>query len=173
MRQPRKTGPQHRGLRLVCDEVGPTTAVLLHGLQGNAQHEHGDGLQGLRCTRREFDQVASLRVEGVSISATARVTGLSRNTVARWLERASTAAKDFNDRMLRDFDLIELQADELCTFIGKKSTTVWLSATIEVSSRLWASSVLGRRSDRNARVVRPPDQQRRSKHRRGGGASLS
>ena len=76
----------------------------------------------------------------MSISATARVTGHSRNTVARWLERASTAAKHFNDRMLRDFDLIELQADELCTFIGNKSTTVWLFATIEVSSRVWASS---------------------------------
>ena len=48
---------------------------------------------------------------------------------------------------------IELQADEPCTFIGNKSTTVWLFATIEVSSRVWASSVLGRRSDRNARAV--------------------
>ena len=108
---------------------------------------------GLRCTRREFDQVASLRVEGMSISATARVTGHSRNTITRWLERASTAAKRFNHRMLRGFDLIELQADELCTFIGSKSNIIWLFATIEVSSRLWAGSVLGRRSDRNARAV--------------------
>ena len=52
-----------------------------------------------------------------------------------------------------DFDLIELQADALCTFIGNKSTTIWLFATLEVSSGLWASSVLGRRSDRNARAV--------------------
>ena len=121
--------------------------------RGTLSTNTGTAYSGLRCTRREFDQVASLRVEGVSISATARVTGHSRNTVARWLERASTAAKHFNDRMLLDFDLIELQADELCTFIGNKSTTVWLFATIEVSSRLWASSVLGRRSDRNARAV--------------------
>ena len=96
---------------------------------------------------------ASLRVEGVSLSATARVTGHSRNTVARWLERASTAATRFNDLMLHDFDLIELQADERCTFIGDKNKTVWLFATIEVSSRLWASSVLGRRSDRNAALL--------------------
>jgi len=89
----------------------------------------------------------------VSLSATARVTGHSRNTVARWLERASTAANRFNDRMLRGFDLIELQADELCTFVGNKNTTVWLFATIEVSSRLWAGSVLGRRSDHNASAV--------------------
>ena len=113
----------------------------------------GTAYSGLRCTRREFDQVASLRVEGMSISATARVTGHSRNTIARWLERASTAAKRFNHRMLRGFDLMELQADELCTFIGSKRNIIWLFATIEVSSRVWAGSVLGRRSDRNASAV--------------------
>ena len=121
--------------------------------RGTLSTNTGTAYSGLRCTRREFDQVASLRVEGVGISATARVTGHSRHTIARWLERASTAAKRFNDRMLRDFDLMELQADELCTFIGNKSQIFWLFATIEVSSRLWAGSVLGRRSDRNARAV--------------------
>ena len=121
--------------------------------RGTLSTNTGTAYSGLRCTRREFDQVASLRVEGVSVSATARVTGHSRNTIARWLERASTAAKRFNQRMLRDFDILELQADELCTFIGNKSKTLWLFATIEVCSRLWAGSVLGRRSDRNARSV--------------------
>ena len=114
----------------------------MHSLQGNAQHEHGDCLQ--RASLHATGVLASLRVEGVSISATARVTGHSRNTIARWLERASTAAKRFNDGMLSDFDLIELQADELCTFIGNKSQIFWLLATIEVSSRLWAGSVLAR-----------------------------
>jgi IS1 family transposase len=121
--------------------------------RGTRSTNTGTAYSGLRCTRREFDQVASVRVEGVSIAATARVTGHSRNTIARWLERASTAATRFNDLMLRDVDLIELQADELCTFIGHKSQTVWLFATIEVSSRLWAGSILGRRSDHNARAV--------------------
>ena len=121
--------------------------------RGTLRTNTGTAYSGLRCTRREFDQVASLRVEGVGISGTARVTGHSRHTIARWLERASTAAKRFNDGMLRDFDLMELQADELCTFIGNKSQIFWLFATIEVSSRLWAGSVLGRRSDRNARAV--------------------
>ena len=55
--------------------------------------------------------------------------------------------------MLRGFDLTELQADELCTFIGSTRTIIWLFTTIEVSSRVWAGSVLGRRSDRNARAV--------------------
>jgi hypothetical protein len=101
--------------------------------RGTVSTNTGTAYSGLRCTRREFEQVASLRVEGVSLSA--------------------TAATRFNDRMVRGFDLIELQADELCTFVGNKNTTVWLFATIEVSSRLWAGSVLGRRSDHNARAV--------------------
>ena len=89
----------------------------------------------------------------MTISATARVTGHARNTIARWLERASTAAKRFNQRMLRDCEIIELQADELCTFIGNKSRATWLCAAIEVCARLWAGSVLGRRASRNATAV--------------------
>ena len=87
------------------------------------------------------------------MSATARVTGHSRTTIARWLERAATAAACFNHRLLRDFDVIELQADARCTFIGSKRRTLWLFATIEVCSRLWAGSVLGRRSHRNTKAA--------------------
>jgi len=108
---------------------------------------------GLRCTRSEFDLVASLRVEGLSVSATARVTGRSRNTITRWLERASGAAERFNRKNLRDFEIVELRADELFTFIGNKSRAIWLFAIIEVSSRLWAGSRLGRRSYRNTKAV--------------------
>ena len=137
---------------------------------GTVSTHTGTAYSGLRCARRACDQVASLRVEGVSISATARVTGHARNTIERWLERASTAAKRFNQRMLRDFEIIELQADELCTFIGNKSRATWLCAAIEVCSRLWAGSVLGRRSSRNAALLRksklaPSAPTRRFRHR--------
>ena len=120
---------------------------------GTVSTNTGTAYAGLRCTRREFDQVASLRVEGMSISATARVTDRSRNTIARWLERVSTAAERFNRRMLRDFEIVELQADELYTFVGSKSRPTWLFAAIEVSSRLWAGSLVGRRSYRNTKSM--------------------
>ena len=120
---------------------------------GTVSTHTGTAYSGLRCARRACDQIASLRVEGVSISATARVTGHARHPIARWLERASTAAKRFNQRMLRDGAIIALQADELCTFIGNKSRATWLCAAIEVCSRLWAGSVLGRRASRNATAV--------------------
>ena len=59
----------------------------------------------------------------------------------------------FYCQMLRDCDVLELQADELCTFIGSKSRPTWLCATIEVASRVWASSLVGRRSSRNTTAV--------------------
>ena len=107
-----------------CDNFGkPGLNIVAHGwfvtksgrrrryrctvCGGTLSTNTGTAYRGLRCSRREFDQVASLRVEGVSMSATARVTGHSRTTIARWLERAATAAACFNHRLLRDFDVIE------------------------------------------------------------------
>ena len=103
----------------------------------------------LHRSRREFDEVASMSVEGVSISAIARVKGISWNTAAGWLERAAQAARRFNDTMTRAYDLREIQADEIRAFIGCKNRSTWILTTIEVWSRLWTSTILGRRSYRN------------------------
>ena len=94
-----------------------------------------------------------MRVEGVSISAIARIVGRSRSTISRWLERAAAAAKRFNDQKLNKFEIKELQADELCTFVGGKANTTWLFTIIEVWSRLWAGSTVGRRSYRNTEAT--------------------
>ncbi len=56
----------------------------------------------------------------MSISAISRVCGLSWSTVFRWLKKAAKAARSFNDRYVREFDLEELQADEIRTFCGTK-----------------------------------------------------
>lgn len=105
----------------------------------------------LHCTRRDFDEVAAMSVEGVSRSAIARVKGISWNTVARWLERAAAAAGRFNDIMTRGYELREVQADEMKTFLVNKESPTWIMTTLEVWSRLWPSTVVGRRSYRNIR----------------------
>ncbi len=43
----------------------------------------------------------------------------------------------------------ELQADEIRSFTGGKTRPTWIFAAIEVWSRLWPSTVVGRRSYRN------------------------
>jgi transposase-like protein/IS1 family transposase len=103
----------------------------------------------LHCSRRDFDEVAAMSVEGVSISAIARIRGISWNTVARWLRRAAEASRTFNDIMTKDYVLKEIQADEIQTFVNGKKDTMWILMAIEVWSRLWPSTVLGRRSYRN------------------------
>ena len=107
----------------------------------------------LQHSRKAFDEVVTMSVEGVSKSAIARIKGISWNTVARWLEKAARFARRFNSLMTRGYELIELQADEIRTFILRKKCPVWVFLSIEVWSRLWPSTVIGRRSYRNARAL--------------------
>ncbi len=102
-------------------------------------------------SRDAFDHVVQLSVEGVNRSAIARVCGRSWDTVARWIERACRSAANFNDKHTRDFELTELQADEIRTFVQSKKRVRWIFTAMEVSSRLWTSTVVGRRSYRNTR----------------------
>ena len=107
----------------------------------------------LHKSRSSFDKVATMAVEGVGISATARIEKLAPDTVSHWRESAADYANRFLDQMLNGFDLIELQADEIRTFVGGKRKPVWILTLLEVGSRLWVSYVVGRRSYRNIRTV--------------------
>ena len=64
----------------------------------------------------------------------------------RWLEKAADACRRFNRGRTRRFVVEELQADEIRTFAGNKKTLSWIFVVIEVWSRLWPSTVVGRRS---------------------------
>jgi IS1 family transposase len=97
-----------------------------------------------------FDQVAALSVEGVNKSAIARVQQIAWNTVDRWLEKAAASCRRFNHVRISKIRFSELQADEICTLVGgKEQPSVWIFVAIEVWSRLWPSTVVGKRSFRN------------------------
>ena len=83
------------------------------------------------------------------MAAISRAEGIAWNTVARWVERAAAACGRFNRRRLADFVVEELQADEIRSFTGRKSQPTWIFEAIEVWSRLWTSTIVGRRSYRN------------------------
>ena len=100
----------------------------------------------LQHRRSTFDEVAALSVEGVSKSAIARVKRLLWNTVARWLEKAADCCRRFNDQIVTNVDIRELQADEIRTIVGDRDSPVWIFTTLDVWSRLWPSTVVGRRS---------------------------
>ena len=86
----------------------------------------------------------------MSKSAIARAKQVTWNTVDRWLGKASASCRRFNHQRIRRLQLTELQVDEICTLVGgKEQPPVWIFVSIEVWSRLWPSTVIGKRSYRN------------------------
>jgi transposase-like protein len=102
--------------------------------------------------RATFDRVASLSVEGLSKSAIARVKQIGWNTVHRWLERAAASCRGFSNRKIKGLAIAELQADEIRTIVGAKERQVWVFVVIDVWSRLWPSTIVGKRSYQSKHV---------------------
>lgn len=108
---------------------------------------------GLWCSSVAFERVAHLSVEGVSRSAIARVEGITWHTADRWLAKASAHARRFNEGNRRGIPLVELQADELRTFAPSRAKPLWVFTSMEVCSRLWSSTIVGRRSYTNTKAL--------------------
>ena len=94
-----------------------------------------------------------MSVHGVGISSIAEIKRMAWGTVARWLDLAARYTERFNLRMLKDFVIHELQADEIRAFVGTKKQVTWVLTTLEVWSRLWISVVIGRRNFCNIKGV--------------------
>jgi len=104
----------------------------------------------LQHRRATFDKVAALSVEGLNKSAIARVKQIAWNTVDRWLEKAASACCRFNDGNITGIQVTERQVDEIRTMVGgKEHSLIWIFVSIDVWSRLWPSTIVGRRSYRN------------------------
>ncbi len=123
--------------RFRCKSCGKTFCRKRGTLYHRVQHR-----------RATFDEVVTLSVEGLNKSAIARVNQIAWNTVDRWLERASCFRR-FNDRRITKLKVTELQADEIRTMVGGKQQPIWIFVSIDVWSRLWPSTIVGRRSYRN------------------------
>ena len=104
----------------------------------------------LQHRRTTFDTVVTLRVEGVSLSAIARVERLAWNTVARWLERAGAVCRRFSHGRTTGFAVEELQADEIRSFTGGRD------GRRGCSRRLRSGRVSGRRPSSDAAATGTP-----------------
>ena len=92
-----------------------------------------------------------MSVNGVDKSSISRMTGLSWTTIERWLETTALYAQNFNEQYIKGYDIKEVQVDEIRTFVDSKKNVQWLFTAIEVSSRLWISTVLGSRTYKNVK----------------------
>src|ERR1700693_3832979 len=111
-------------------------------------------------------QVLSCILEGCSIRATVRMTGVSKKAVMRLLLEAGSVAAKFQDRLFRNLNCRRIQVDELWGFIycKQKNVTseiankhaaagdVWLWTAIDADSKLVPCWMLGGRDGISANL---------------------
>src|SRR5260221_14665175 len=74
-------------------------------------------------TEKRAAVIASL-VEGNSIRATVRMTGVAKNTVTKLLVDMGTVCSVHQDRVMRDLPCERVQCDEIWAFVGSKQKNV-------------------------------------------------
>lgn len=75
-------------------------------------------------TEARRTQIVAALVEGNSIRSTVRMTGASKNTIARLLVKLGAACSAYMDKTLRDLPCKRVQCDEIWAFIGAKQKNV-------------------------------------------------
>src|SRR5512146_17579 len=69
-------------------------------------------------------QVIAALVEGNSIRATVRMTGVAKNTVTKLLVDMGTVCSVHQDRVMRDLTCENVQVDEIWSFVGCKEKNI-------------------------------------------------
>src|SRR5690349_8136696 len=77
-----------------------------------------------KLSRERRAQILGMMVEGVSIRAIVRMTGVSKNTVTKLLEDAGEAFLFYHDRYVRGITARRVQCDEIWSFAGCKQKNV-------------------------------------------------
>jgi IS1 family transposase len=108
-------------------------------------------------------KILSLMCEGVSIRAITRLTGASKNTVARLLADVGRACAEYQDNALRNLPCKRVQLDEIWAFVYAKNDNVkdaksapanagdvWTWTAICADTKLLINTLVGRRDTRYA-----------------------
>ena len=104
-------------------------------------------------------QVVAALVEGNSIRATVRMTGVAKNTIAKLLIELGAACSDYLNRTLVNLPCQRIQCDEIWSFVGAKAKNVtaeraskghagdvWTWIAMDADTKLVCSWMVGDRS---------------------------
>lgn len=80
-------------------------------------------LYNLKLPKQKIIDVVRHLAEGVPARRTARLTEVGRETVNRIVKAVGKHAKEIHDQLVRDFEVTEVQMDEMWAFVGKKRQT--------------------------------------------------
>jgi len=110
-----------------------------------------------KLARTDRAQILGMMVEGMSIRSICRLTGVSKNTVAKLLKDAGQACLAYQHETLRNLTCRRIQCDEIWSFVGAKDKnvpqekrgkgigSVWTWTAIDADTKLIAAWMLGTR----------------------------
>jgi len=117
-----------------------------------------------RLTNAQRTQVVSALVEGNSIRATVRMTGVAKNTIVKLLAELGAACMVYQDETLRGLKCKRIQCDEIWSFIGSKEKNtsaekkaegwgdIWTWVAIDPDTKLVSSFMVGARGAKTAKL---------------------
>ena len=116
-----------------------------------------------KLNRTRQAQVIAALVEGNSINATVRMTGVAKHTILKLLADLGPACADYQDRTLRNLKCKRIQCDEIWQFCYAKAKNVpaekrgqfgygdiWTWVAIDAETKLVPSFMVGNRDAHNA-----------------------
>ncbi len=103
--------------------------------------------------------VAAALVEGCSVRATSRLTGVAKGTILRLLSEVGTACAEYQNAVLRNLPCKRVQVHEIWSFVGAKQKNVkakmfdnggfagdtWTFVAIDADTKLVLNWLVGRR----------------------------
>jgi len=111
-----------------------------------------------KLTREKQAQVVAALVEGTSVNATVRMTGVAKNTILKLLADLGTACIEYQDKALRNLSCKRIQCDEIWQFCYAKEKNVpeekrgqfgygdvWTWVAIDADTKLVPAFALGKR----------------------------
>jgi IS1 family transposase len=118
-----------------------------------------------KLNRTKQAQVIAALVEGTSINATVRMTGVAKHTILKLIADMGTACAEYQDKVFRNLSCKRIQCDEIWQFCYAKEKNVpadkkgefgfgevWTWVAIDAETKLVPCFHLGNRNARNAKV---------------------
>ncbi len=118
-----------------------------------------------RLSTEERAKVISVLVEGNSLRATSRITGVARMTIEKLVRDLGAACEAFHNRTVKNLQSQRIQCDEIWSFIGAKEKNVteeqkamgwgdvWTWTALDPDSKLMVSWFVGDRGQDSAMFI--------------------
>lgn len=105
-------------------KFGPNKTQRYRCLHCKKSFSDNGPLDDMRIPFEKAVQIINLLVESTGINAAARIAGVNKRTVLSVLELAGERCEKLMDEKLRNLPLVDIQCDEIYTFVQKKEKRV-------------------------------------------------